>query len=50
LYRGIVSQQLHHEERDVILLADVVQRTDVRVIQPGHHTRFALQPLESVVR
>jgi len=41
----LAFQVLHHEEVDVALLADVVQRADVRVIQRGDRLRFALEPV-----
>jgi len=36
---------LHHEEIEPILVPDVVQRADVRVIEARDGARFALQPL-----
>ncbi len=39
---------LHHQELEIILTADVVERADVRVVQPRHGARFALEPLPAV--
>ena len=36
-------EALHHEEVDAVLVADVVQRADVRVIEAGDDLRFALE-------
>ena len=35
----------HHKVIDTVLVTDVMQRTDVRVIQAGDSLRFALEPL-----
>ncbi len=35
---------LHHDERPPVLLADVVDRADIRVIQRGGRPRFAREP------
>ena len=36
---------LHHEEIDAILLADVVEDADVRMVQRRDDTRFPIEPL-----
>jgi hypothetical protein len=36
---------LHHEEVGVVLLTDVVERADVRMIQARDGARLALEPL-----
>ena len=38
-------EQLHHEKRQAVVLADVVHRADVRVIQRGRRARLALKSL-----
>jgi hypothetical protein len=38
-------EKLHHEERMALVLADVVQGTDVRMLEPGHRAGFALEAL-----
>jgi hypothetical protein len=40
---GLALQQFHHEEGRAIMLADIVQGTDVRVTQAGNGLRFALE-------
>ena len=37
----LALEQLHHEERRALVLADVVQRADVGVVQAGDGPRFA---------
>ena len=39
------SRVLHHQEVGVSLPADVEQRADVRMVQPGDGLRFALEAL-----
>ncbi|MEA2570271.1 MAG: hypothetical protein QOI24_2272 [Acidobacteriota bacterium] len=39
---------LHHEVVDSILMADVVQHADVRVIEPGDGARLAVEALFQV--
>ena len=41
-------QVLHHQVVDSVLLADVVQRADVGMIQAGDGARFALEALARV--
>ena len=41
----LAFQQLHHDVVAAVLLADVIQRADMRVIQTGNGSRFALEPL-----
>jgi hypothetical protein len=41
-------QVLHHEEVDAVLMADVAEDRDMRMIQAGDGTRFALEPLAQV--
>ena len=38
-------EQLHHEERAVAMAADVVDRADVRVVEPCREPRLALEAL-----
>src|SRR2546426_116809 len=37
--------ELHRDEEDPAQLPDAVDRDDVRMIELGHHARFALEPL-----
>ena len=39
---------LHHQELDAVLLADVVERADVRMVEPRDGARLALEPLPAV--
>ena len=41
----LAFQVLHHQEVDAVLVADVVQRADVRMVQRGDGLRFALEAL-----
>ena len=41
----LALQVLHHQEVGVSLPADVEQRADVRMVQPGDGLRFALEAL-----
>ena len=42
----LALEQLHHDERPPVVLADVVDRADVRVVQGGRRPRLALEALE----
>ena len=39
-------EQLHHEKRHAVVLADVVDGADVRMGYPGDRSRFALKSLQ----
>ena len=39
-------EPFHHDERPPLVLADVVDRTDVRMVQRGGRLRLPLEPLE----
>ena len=39
-------EQLHHQKRLVVILADVEDRADIRMIERGRGARFALEPFE----
>ena len=41
---GIAFHQLHHEVVATVLLAHIVKRADMRVIQLRNGSRFALEP------
>ena len=41
----LAFQVLHHEERRAVVLADVVERADVRMIELRDRARFAVEPL-----
>ena len=41
----LAFEKLHHQEVDAVLMADVVQVADVRVIQRGDRARLALEAL-----
>ena len=41
----LALQMLHDQEVHTVLAPDVVERTDVRVVQGGDRARFALEPL-----
>jgi len=45
LGEGFALQILHDEEIDAVLMADVVERTDVRMAQAGDGLGFALEAL-----
>ena len=45
LCEGVALQVLHHQEVDPVLLPDVVQGANVRVVQAGDGLRLALEPL-----
>ena len=40
----LAVQQFHHEERRALMVADVEQRTDVRMAQRGDDPRLAVEP------
>ncbi len=40
----LAVEQLHHEEVHAVLMPDVVDGADVRVVQRGDGARFALEP------
>ena len=40
----LAVEQLHHQEVDAVLMPDVVDGADVRVVQRGNRARFALEP------
>ncbi len=41
--QGLAVETLHHEKIDAVLVADVVERADVRVVQRRDRPRFALE-------
>ncbi len=43
LLQRAALEQFHHHERVPVLLADVVDRADVRVVQRGRRARLALE-------
>ena len=43
--QGLCVQILHDQEVDPVLVADVVERANVRVVQAGDGLRLALEPL-----
>ena len=45
LSERLAVEQLHHEERRAVVLADVVQRADVRMGQLRDRARFAIEAL-----
>ena len=49
MLEGFAFEQLHGDERLAIVLADFVDRADVRMIQPGSGAGFALEALESLL-
>jgi hypothetical protein len=42
---GLAVDELHHEVAAAVVLADVVQRADVRVVERRDRLRLALEPL-----
>ena len=46
LAQRLALEQLHHDEGPAGVVADVVDRADVRVVEPGGDARLALEPLE----
>ena len=48
LGQRVALQVLHDQEVDPVLLPDVVERADVRVVQAGDGLRLALEPLLEV--
>ena len=46
LAQGLPLEQLHHEVRSALVLADVVDRADIRVVQRGSGACFGAKPLE----
>ena len=47
---GPPFEQLHHDERLPVVLAELVNRTDVRVLQGGSEPRLALEPRQPLRR
>ena len=45
LRERIAFQILHHQVIDVVLLADIVERADMRVIQAGNRAGLTLEAL-----
>ena len=45
LRQGLAVERLHHEERKAIVLADVVQGTNVRMAQARERSRLAFEAL-----
>ena len=43
--QGFPFQVLHDEKRGALLLADVIERTDVGMIELGDDARLAIEPL-----
>ena len=43
--QGLAFQVLHDQVVDAILVADIVQRADVRVVQAGNRLGFAVETL-----
>ena len=43
--QGLAVERLHHKEREAILLADVVERTNVRMAQARKRARLAFESL-----
>ena len=39
---------LHHQEVDAVLVSDVVERADVRMLKRGDGARFALEALPEI--
>jgi hypothetical protein len=44
----LALQVLHHQEIHAVLLADVVQGANVRMVQSRHRVRFALKALREL--
>ena len=44
----LAFEQLHHRVDDTAVVADVVQRQDVRMVQRGDRLRFALEALQAI--
>ena len=42
----LTLEELHDQEGHAVLLADVVNRADVRVTEAGDRPRFTLEPFE----
>jgi hypothetical protein len=45
LRERVTVQVLQHEEVDAVLMSNVVERADVRVVQAGDGLGFPLEPL-----
>ena len=45
LLQRLAGDVLHHQVVDAVLVADIVQDADVRVVQRRNAARFALEPL-----
>jgi hypothetical protein len=41
---GSPFEQFHHDELMLVLVAGIVDRADVRIVQRGGRARFALEP------
>ena len=48
--RGVPCDELHHEERDPAILADVVHGHDVRMVERRSRARFLQQANASILR
>ena len=46
--QGLSLQVLHHQEVDAVLVADIVQRTNVRMIQRSNGSGFALEAFTKI--
>jgi len=46
LLQRVAVEQLHHDELLALVLADVVNRADVRVVERRGHARLASEPIE----
>ena len=45
LGQGLALHELHHQEGEAVLVAHVVERADVGMVQAGDGSRFTLEPL-----
>ena len=48
LGKGLSFEVLHHEKVDAVLVSDVVEGADVRMLKRGDGARFALEPLTEI--
>ena len=44
LAQRVTAHHLHHDEADAVLLADIVDGGDVRVVEPRREARLLLEP------